>query len=128
MDQKRLFMAIAISVAILLGFQILAPKPPPRPVVEATKTTPTAAVPPPSSDPAFPGTQPIAVAPPLSAQRDVPRLRIAAPRGQGSINLAGARVAGAAGRSAALLCAIRLERRGQRRRARPRRDLDGLGA
>ena len=45
MDQKRLFMAIAISVAILLGFQLLIaphlpqpPKPPPQ--VASSQTTP----------------------------------------------------------------------------------------
>ena len=47
MDQKRLFLAIAISVAILLGFQVLIaphlpqpPKPPPTQVAD-TQTTPT---------------------------------------------------------------------------------------
>ena len=90
MDQRRLFAAIAISIAILLGFQLLGPKRAPAPQ-EATQTTPSNAVPRPVNDPAFPGTQPLAVPPP-SAQRDAPRLPIAAPRVQGSINLAGARL------------------------------------
>ncbi len=95
MDQKRLFLAIAISIAILLGFQLLLPKPPrpvPQQTAEATKTTPSAAAPAPSGNPAFPGTQPTAnVAPPIE-QRNVPRLPIEAPRVKGTINLAGARL------------------------------------
>ena len=89
MDQKRLFTAIALSIAILLGFQLLMPKPP-KPV-EVTQSTTSAASPRPTGDPAAPGTQPTAVAAP-AAQRDVPRLKIAAPRVQGTINLAGARL------------------------------------
>ena len=89
MDQKRLFLAISISVAILLGFQFFGPK---RPVVPVdTKETPTGQTAPPALNPAFPGTQPMAVAPP-SEQRDVPRLQILAPKVEGSINLAGARL------------------------------------
>ncbi len=90
MDQKRLFTAIAISVAILLGFQLLFPKRQPLPadIVQATQSTPTTATPRPTGDLASPGTEPVAVPPP----RDVPRLRISAPRVQGSINLMGARL------------------------------------
>ena len=90
MDQRRLFIAIAISVAILLGFQLLLPKPP-RPqqaALETTQATPTTATPRPTGDVATPGTQPMAVPPP----REVPRLKIAAPRVQGSISLVGARL------------------------------------
>ena len=90
MDQKRLFMAIAISIAILLGFQLLLPKPP-RPqqaALETTQTTPTNATPRPTGEIATPGTQPAPVPPP----REVPRLPIAAPRVQGSISLVGARL------------------------------------
>ena len=93
MDQKRLITAIAISIAILLGFQWLGPKPPPRTTVaEATKTTPSGAVPPPVANPAYPGTEPVAVTPPLSAQPNAPRVKIVAPRVEGSIDLAGARL------------------------------------
>ena len=90
MDQKRLFTAIAISIAILLGFQLLFPKRTPLPAdtVQATQSTPTNATPRPTGDLASPGTEPVAVPPP----RDVPRLRISAPRVQGSINLMGARL------------------------------------
>ena len=90
MDQKRLFMAIAISIAILLGFQLLLPKPP-RPqqaALETTQATPTNATPRPTGEIATPGTQPAPVPPP----REVPRLKIAAPRVQGSISLVGARL------------------------------------
>ncbi len=90
MDQKRLFIAIAISIAILLGFQLVMPKQPPKPQ-EVTQATPSAALPRPTNDPASPGTQPVSVAAP-SAQRDAPRMKIAAPRVQGSVNLAGARL------------------------------------
>ncbi len=90
MDQKRLFTAIAISIAILLGFQLLFPKRPPLPAdaVQVTQNTPTNATPRPTGDVASPGTEPVAVPPP----RDVPRLRISAPRVQGSVNLMGARL------------------------------------
>ena len=91
MDQKRLFMAIAISIAILLGFQLLLPKPqrPQQAALETTtQTTPTNATPRPTGEIATPGTQPVAVPPP----REVPRLKIAAPRVQGSISLVGARL------------------------------------
>ena len=91
MDQKRLFTAIALSIAILLGFQLLMPKAPPKPAQDISQTTPTTASSRPTGDPASPGTQPVAVPPP-SAQRDAPRLKIAAPRVQGSVNLAGARL------------------------------------
>ena len=83
MDQKRLFIAIAISVAILLGFQVLIaphlpqpPKPPPQ--VASRETTPT---------------QGLRRARPAPARRrghgadvpkEVPRLKIAAPRVRGS--------------------------------------------
>jgi len=90
MDQKRLFVAIAISIAILLGFQLLLPKPPPQhqAALQTTQTTPTNATPRPTGDVSTPGTQPVAVSPP----REVPRLKIAAPRVQGSISLVGARL------------------------------------
>ena len=88
MDQKRLFLAITISVAILLGFQFFGPKRPVTPI--DTKDTPTTQTAQPALNPAFPGTQPVPVAAP--EQRDVPRLQILAPRVEGSINLAGARL------------------------------------
>ena len=89
MDQKRLFLAIAISVAILLGFQFYGPHKPP--VSTDTKSTPTGQTEKPSTDPAFPGTQPLQVQAPAE-QRDVPRLKIVAPKVEGTINLVGARL------------------------------------
>ncbi len=90
MDQRRLFIAIAISIAILLGFQLLLPKPqrPQEAALQTTQATPAVATPRPTGDVAAPGTQPVAVPPP----RDVPRLKIAATRVQGSISLVGARL------------------------------------
>ena len=96
MDQKRLMLAIGISIAILLGFQLLLPSAP-RPTQrqeaqQTTRTTPSADTPRPTGDPATPGTQPVAVPPPTQNPRDAPRLRIAAPRVQGSVSLLGARL------------------------------------
>ena len=89
MDQKRLFIAIALSLAILLTFQFILPKKP-TPVTDAlsTKTTLVQNAPRPNFDVATPGTEPMAVPEP----KDTPRLKIAAPRVQGSINLRGARL------------------------------------
>ena len=91
MDQKRLMLAIAISIAILLGFQLILPPPQPSRVQTAeqvSKNTPTTATPRPTFDPASPGTQPVTIPPP----REVPRLPIAAPKVQGSVSLLGARI------------------------------------
>ncbi len=90
MDQNRLLIAIALSVAILFGFQLFGPKraTPPTADTQATPTSQTAA---PVRDPAFPGTQPVPVTPPTE-QANVPRLPIEAPKLKGSINLAGARI------------------------------------
>ena len=91
MDQKRLLIAIAVSIAILLGFQFLLPKAPPRPTeqtaaqIGAPATAPAAPHP---LNPSFPGTQPEAVPPP----RNTPRVPINAARVSGSINLRGAQL------------------------------------
>ena len=90
MDQKRLFLAIAISVAILLGFQMLlpAPKPvaPPAPLAgaPAASGTPT---PSPSS-----GAEPSTALSAGAVPKEVPRVKIAGPRVDGSISLLGARI------------------------------------
>jgi YidC/Oxa1 family membrane protein insertase len=90
MDQKRLIIAIAISITILLGFQLLLPKAPPRPAqqtaAQLNQPVPTVT---PHADPAFPGTEPVAVPPP---PRETPRLPINAARVAGSINLRGAQL------------------------------------
>ena len=97
MDQKRLFLAIAISVAIMIGFQFLMPPPPAKivPVVPQLAGTVT------SSDPAAPpgaapggapaGVPGVGVAAP-AAPREVPRVSFSAPRVQGSVSLVGARL------------------------------------
>ena len=92
MDQKRLFLAIAISVAILLGFQLLVaphlPQPPKPPPTATTETSP-----------ANTATTPTQGAPQVAAQtaastvpKNVPRVNIQAPRLRGSISLLGARI------------------------------------
>ena len=92
MDQKRLFMAIAISVAILLGFQLLIaphlPQPPKPPAPVAThETTPSGVTPAQGS----PGAG-ASVAAAQSVPKEVPRVPIAAHRLRGSISLLGARL------------------------------------
>ncbi len=98
MDQKRLFMAIAISVVILLGFQMLMPTPRPVP-----PPAPTASVVPgpagqaPAGQTGIPA-PPAGAAPTASATgaaavpREVPRLTIDGDRVQGSLSLLGARI------------------------------------
>ena len=90
MDQKRMMLAIALSVAILLIFQLVLPKPARPP--QTTQSTPSAQVPAPTGNPAAPGTQPTAAVAPPTEQRNVPRLKIQAPRVEGSLNLAGIRL------------------------------------
>ena len=90
MDQKRLFLAIAISVAILLGFQLLIaphlPHPPPPPPAQVANS----ANPAPSST-LTPAQGAVTAATP-AAPKNVPRVKIAAPRLSGSISLLGARL------------------------------------
>jgi YidC/Oxa1 family membrane protein insertase len=96
MDQKRLMLAIAVSIAILLGFQYLVapylphpPAPPPPARIAANQ---------PANHPAGPeATAP--GAPPATAgeaaqapAKNVPRLKIDAPQLRGSISLVGARI------------------------------------
>ncbi len=90
MDQKRLMIAIAISIAILLGFQLLAPHPqrtaPPTPV--ASEATPAA----PAATPSAGGMPNGTSAADLAALRNAPRLKLLAPGVEGSVNLLGARI------------------------------------
>ena len=89
MDQKRLIVAIAISIAILLGFQFLLPKAPPRPPGQEAAEAVNRPAPEPvrrTVDPSFPGTEPEAVPPP----KGVPRIPISADRVSGSVSLRGA--------------------------------------
>jgi YidC/Oxa1 family membrane protein insertase len=89
MDQKRLFLAIAISVAILLGFQLLMPHPavPPRPQT-ITQTTPAK---PANGEPGTAATTQSAAAM-AAVPKNVPRVQIDAPSVGGSISLLGARI------------------------------------
>ncbi len=89
MDQQRLFIAIAISVAILLGFQVLiAPHLPqaPKPAPQVASTQSTATQSPISSA----QVAPVAAGP--TVPKEVPRVAIAAHRVRGSISLLGARL------------------------------------
>jgi YidC/Oxa1 family membrane protein insertase len=88
MDQKRLFLAIAVSLAILLGFQMLVaphlPKPPPPQVAQIadhSAVTPLEGAPGAAVPPA-----------PVQESRTVPRVNIEAARVKGSINLVGAKL------------------------------------
>ncbi|MEJ1977441.1 MAG: membrane protein insertase YidC [Acetobacteraceae bacterium] len=88
MDQKRLIIAIAISIAILLGFQFLIPKAPPRPVQEAASSLGQPANP---DAPRAAGTPaPTGGAESVPQPKDVPRLQISAARVSGSVSLRGA--------------------------------------
>jgi YidC/Oxa1 family membrane protein insertase len=93
MDQKRLFLAIALSLAIVVGFQVLMPRPhvPPAPPPNAsTQPVPKATAPLPSNT--------LGVTPqdagnaPVPPPREVPRVKINAARVSGSINLVGAQL------------------------------------
>jgi len=89
MDQKRLFTAIAASIAILLIFQFVMPRAP-RPV-----STPAATVQAPTPAGAPVGAPPVPAAGQAAAgptvPQQVPRVTIAGPRVAGSISLLGAR-------------------------------------
>ena len=90
MDQKRLFLAIALSVLIMVAFQALLPRPrhvPPPVTAERTTTAP--APPPTETIGKTPQDNGIAPAVPPAA---VPRVAIDAPRVSGSISLIGARL------------------------------------
>jgi YidC/Oxa1 family membrane protein insertase len=92
MDQKRLPLFIAISLAILLAFQWLSPHrapppPPPHPAAQASHAVAASGAPIPG--PAAPSGQPMARTPPPA---NVPRVAIDAPRVVGTISLVGARI------------------------------------
>ena len=91
MDQQRLILAIALSIAILLGFEYFIaphlphpPAPPPAHVV--TNQHPGTATPAPAQ------TAAVAPAGAETAPKNVPRVKIAAPSLTGSISLLGARI------------------------------------
>ncbi|HSU07352.1 MAG TPA: membrane protein insertase YidC [Acetobacteraceae bacterium] len=93
MDQKRLFTAIIVSIAILLGWQLVVsrylPKPP-EPTAQSeqapmAQTATPAAGPPGAGAPAAPVALPAALV-------NAPRVKIAAPSVRGSLSLLGARL------------------------------------
>ncbi len=91
MDQKRLFLAIAVSLGIMIVFQTLLapmlPQPPAKPVAtEARQADGTPATAASGAQPAA-GTTAAAVVP-----REVPRVMIEGKRVSGSISLLGARI------------------------------------
>ena len=91
MDQKRLFLAIAISIAILLGFQLLVRPQLPHPLpLDAAGTSLAPSAKSPAAKPGetlVPDGLVTATVP-----KDVPRLKIVAPRMTGSISLLGGRI------------------------------------
>ncbi|ODU67051.1 MAG: hypothetical protein ABT05_04335 [Lautropia sp. SCN 66-9] len=105
MDQKRLILAIAISLAILFGFQALLPHKPALPPVDASAPAagspaagspaaglPTAGTPTAGAPVAAPAATAAAAPDKGAVPANVPRLQIAGARVQGSISLLGARL------------------------------------
>ena len=92
MDNNRLILAIALSVAILLGFELVMPKQNRQALhqqaAQTTQATPPANAPRPTIDPASAGNQPVAASVPAADTR----LPIEAPRVKGSIDLTGAKL------------------------------------
>ncbi len=89
MDQTRLFVAIAVSIAILIVFQLLLPHaPPPHPAPPAHEATTIVTPGKSAPSPAAPS-GPLAAAGPA---KNAPRLDIFAPAVKGSIGLDGARL------------------------------------
>jgi YidC/Oxa1 family membrane protein insertase len=90
MDQKRLFLAIAVSLAILLGFQMLVaphlPKPPPKQIAQTTEPATPAVAP----REATPGAA--LASTPAEEPGKAPRVKIDAPRVEGSLDLRGAKL------------------------------------
>jgi YidC/Oxa1 family membrane protein insertase len=99
MDQRNLIIAAAVSMVILLGWELyFAPKLMPPPV-EVTETAQPAAPPNvdtngPSAPVAVPSPegQPVAAPPAAAPEVEAPRLKIATNHVQGSLSLAGGRV------------------------------------
>ena len=93
MDQKRLPLFIALSVAILLLFQYLSPPKPRAHQAVATQSTPAGQTPGPSFNPAPPGHEPEHVAAPATVDPSkIPRIQIDGPRVTGTVSLLGARL------------------------------------
>jgi len=86
MDQTRLFLAIAISIAILIGFQLLLPHAPsPHHAAPSHQATVTPA----PVGPLAPTARPV---PALQTAKNAPQLSIVGPAVKGSVDLEGARL------------------------------------
>ena len=96
MDNKRLILAVALSVLILLGFELIMPRLNHQQVREqasqATQATPPAQAPKPVIDAGSNGSSPVAVPPPRTEATADARLPIQAGRVMGSIDLTGAKL------------------------------------
>jgi YidC/Oxa1 family membrane protein insertase len=90
MDQKRLIIAIAVSIAILMGFQLFMPHPAPLPEKSAATTEDSTGAAPSAPTPV--AAAPAAVASAAIPPAQVPRVKISAPQLRGSISLLGARI------------------------------------
>jgi YidC/Oxa1 family membrane protein insertase len=107
-EQRNIILAIVLSVAILIGWQVLAPVKPPPPTPQAVQTQTPAA---PTPAPQMPVSAPPTVAPPLppsqtasapapviagearaAAITAAPRVKISTPSLSGSFSLIGARI------------------------------------
>jgi YidC/Oxa1 family membrane protein insertase len=96
MDQKRLLIAIALSLAILLGFQYLLPKPPVKlppqaSSVPAQTTGATTGAPTPAASAATAAAT-AAMTAQGEAEKNAPRISFTGPKVEGSVNLLGARI------------------------------------
>jgi len=93
MDQKRLLIAVALSVVILAFFEFFMPPkhrvPPPA---ETTQTTQPAPAPTPAEGAAATAAATPGAGDAAASPREVPRVKIAAPRVSGSVSLVGARL------------------------------------
>jgi YidC/Oxa1 family membrane protein insertase len=100
-NQRNLILAIALSVAILIGFQYFFehPKPPPAPQQPQTaqQSVPAPSAPGQPGVPAQPAAPSSVAAPPPAASReqalaDGPRIKLEGPRVHGSLSRAGGRI------------------------------------
>ena len=96
MDNKRLILAVALSVLILLGFELIMPRLNHQQVrqqaSQATQATPPSQAPKPVIDAGSNGSSPVAVPSPRSEAKADARLPIQAARVKGSIDLTGAKL------------------------------------
>ena len=94
MDQSRLFTAIVVSVAILLGWQLVATRylpHPPEPTKQSEQAPMAKTATPAEGGPAA-GVPAVTPQTPPEVAKNIPRLKIAAPSVRGSLSLQGARL------------------------------------